>query len=123
MFVTNSLTEERSTRSVVGAAYLREGHRVYTVKLWMFPSAKFYIMPDKEDKSRILIFTREPKIDPNIGKGKYFWNLIGQGAVDPSREVVRLQFDLLEKPIYMSIFPAKGNELSSQEVGELLSAA
>lgn len=123
MFVTKSLRESVSTRAVVGAAYLREGHRVYSVKLWMFPAMKFYLMPDKEDKARMLIFTRELKKDLNLGGGKYFWNLIGQGSVNAAHEVIRLQFDLLETPIYMSIFPSKAHEMNTQELTEMMDAS
>ena len=123
MFVTKSLKEKNGTRAVVGAAYLQQGHRVYSVKLWMFPTMKFYLMPDKENKARMLIFTREPKKDLNLGTGKYFWNLIGQGSVDAAHEIIRLQFDLLETPIYMSIFPSKTHEINTQELIELMDAS
>ncbi len=123
VFITQSLKEGNDTRKIVGGAYLRDGHRVYTLKLWMYPGIKFFLMPDLENSARMLIFTREPKKDPNIGKGKYFWNLIGTGQVDAAREVVRLEFDLFDKPIYMSIFPAKSHETPTQEITELMDAS
>lgn len=123
VFVTKSLLEKSGTRSIVGAAYLREGHRTYTLRLWMYPTIKFYLMPDKDDQSRMIIFTREPKRDSSVGKSKYFWNVIGRGTVDTSQEVVRLNFDLIEKPIYMSIFPAKHQDINAQEVSDLMDAS
>jgi hypothetical protein len=123
VFVTKSLLEKDGTRATVGAAYLREGHRTYTLRLWMFPTIKFYLMPDRDDKSRMLIFTREPKKDPSVGKSKYFWNAIGNGTVDAAKEVVRLNFDLIEKPIYMSIFPGGATDQNAHELTENLDAS
>lgn len=113
IFVTSSLLEGKDSRRIVGAAYLRDGQRIYTIRLWMFPEPKFYLMPDQKDSSRMLIFTRELKRNPNVGTGKYFWNLIGAGSVDVAKEVIRLQFDLLDKPLYMSIFPSRAYEPES----------
>lgn len=123
IFVTKNIKDLRDSRSIVGAAYLRDGHRVYTIKLWMFPAQKFYLMPDQSDQMKMVLFTREPKKDQSIGKGKYFWNAIGSGVVDPQREVVRLEFDLFDKPIYMSIFPAKPHELPPQFEAEVMDAS
>lgn len=99
----------------VGVAFHREGHRVWSLKLWTFPTLKFFLMRDKDDPSTILIFTREERRNLKIGKGKYFWNLIGRGVTDVKTEVVRLDFDLFEKTVLMSLFPT---ETHSQQ-GEL----
>lgn len=123
LFVTSSLLEGRETRKIVGASYLREGQKVYTLRLWMFPDLKFYLMPDQENPAKMLILTREIKRNQNVGKGKYFWNLIGRGVVDTPREVVRLDFDLIEKPIYMSIFPSKAQALGTEQLSGVLDAS
>jgi len=123
LFVTQSLREGRETRKIVGASYLREGQKVYTLRLWMFPELKFYLMPDQDDPAKMLILTRELKRNPNVGKGKYFWNLIGRGFVDAPREVVRLDFDLIDKPIYMSIFPSKAQAHGTDELSCVLDAS
>lgn len=123
MFVTKSLLEGQGTRKIVGASYLRQGQKVYTVRLWMFPDSKFYLMPDQTDPAKMLVFTRELKRNPNIGKGKYFWNLIGTGVVDAPREVIRLEFDLIDRPIYMSIFPSKANGGEPENLAEVLDAS
>jgi len=122
MFVTKNLLDRSGTRKVVGASYLRQGQSVYTLRLWMFPDAKFYLMPDQNDSAKMLVFTRELKRNPNIGKGKYFWNLIGTGVVDAPREVIRLEFDLIDRPIYMSIFPSKAHGSDSEPLREILDA-
>lgn len=123
LFVTKSLREGRETRKIVGASYLREGQKVYTLRFWMFPDVKFYLMPDQEDATKMIILTREEKRNPNVGKGKYFWNLIGTGAVDVAREVVKLDFDLIDKPIYMSIFPSQAQTSESEHFADVLDAS
>jgi hypothetical protein len=91
----------------VGVAFHREGHRVWSLKLWTFPTLKFFLMRDKEDPSVILIFTREERRQLKAGKGKYYWNLIGRGASDVKAELVRLNFDLFEKTVLMSLYPTE----------------
>jgi hypothetical protein len=88
----------------VGMAYLKEGQNTYTLRLWMLLNEKFYIIPNKNDSSRFLILTREPNKNP-LGKNKYFWNIVGNGKADTSTGYVSLDFDLLDKPILMSLYP------------------
>ena len=103
VFVEDSSGEEIP----VGAAYHREGHRVWALKLLTFPTLKFFLMRDKDDPSIVLIFTREERKTQRAGKGKYFWNLVGRGATDVPNEVVRLKLHLFDKPLLMSLFPSK----------------
>jgi len=88
----------------VGMAYLKEGQNTYTLRLWMLLNEKFYIIPNKNDSSHFLIMTREPNKNP-LGKNKYFWNIVGNGKADTSTGYVRLDFDLFDKPILMSLYP------------------
>jgi len=101
-------------KTPVGVAYHREGHRVWALKLWTFPTLKFFLMRDKDDSSVILIFTREERKNLQPGKGKYFWNLIGRGVTDAQNEVVRLKFDLFDKTVLMSLFPSKSPAMQSE---------
>lgn len=95
-----------SPRKTVGMAYLQEGQGTYTLRIWTFLNDRFYLIPHKEDGSRFYIMSRETnKIQG--AKNKYFWNIVGQGKVDALKGHIRLDFDLFEKPILMSIFPEK----------------
>lgn len=88
----------------VGMAYLKDGQQMFTVRLWMFLGERFYLIPNKNDSSRYLVMTREPNRNP-LAKNKYFWNIVGNGVVDSAQGVIRIDFDLLEKAIYMNIHP------------------
>ncbi|HPI40813.1 MAG TPA: hypothetical protein PLJ21_08400 [Pseudobdellovibrionaceae bacterium] len=88
----------------VGMAYLKEGQNTYTLRLWMLLNEKFYIISNKNDASRFLILTREPNKNP-LGKNKYFWNIVGNGKADTSTGYIKLDFDLFDKPIFMSLYP------------------
>ncbi len=48
--------------------------------------------------------TREPN-KSGTSKNKYFWNIVGNAKVQSGKNVIELNFDLLDKKIYMSIFP------------------
>ncbi len=88
----------------VGMAYLRDGQNIFTLKLWMYLNEKYYLVPNRHDSSKYLVMTREPNKNPQA-KNKYFWNIVGNGKADSTLGVIELEFDLLEKPIYMNIFP------------------
>ena len=51
-------------------------------------------------------------------KNKYFWNIVGNAKVLSGKNVVEFNFDLLEKKIYMSIFPEESATSNGQPVLE-----
>jgi len=97
--------EGRFERAVtVGMAYLTDGRSIYTIRLWTFLDARFFLIASKNSSSRYLVMTREPTKD-HRSKNKYHWNIVGNGHSDAVAGVIRLEFDLFAQPIYMSIFP------------------
>lgn len=93
----------QKTKSV-GMAYLKEGQNILTLRLWTFSWERYYILPNKHDSSKYLVMTREPNRNP-AAKNKYFWNIVGNGIVDTAQGLIRLDFDLLTTPIYVSTHP------------------
>ena len=101
----------------VGLAYLRSGQSMYTLKLWTHTNDKFYLLPSKDTPSKYLVFTREPNRKEQA-KSKYFWNIVGNGTALANHAVIRLDFDLLHCPLYVSLFPetsTKTNALNDPE--------
>lgn len=99
----NGAGQVRKSKSV-GMAYLKDGQNIFTLRLWMFSWERYYVLPNKNDASKFLVMTREPNRSPNA-KNKYFWNIVGNGTVDTVQGLIRLEFDLLERPIYVSTHP------------------
>lgn len=93
----------KKTKSV-GMAYLKEGQSMFTLRLWTFVNERFYLILNQNDASKYLVMTREPNKNP-LSKNKYFWNIVGNGVIDTIQGLVAIDFDLLAKPIYMSIHP------------------
>lgn len=87
----------------VGMAYLRNGEGTYTVRLWMFTD-RFYMVQTKADPLRYLLMSREPSRNPNA-KNKFRWRIVGNGRLDTKKSVIELYFDLLNKPVLMSLYP------------------
>lgn len=103
----------------VGMAYLKEGHQTITLRLWTFINERFYLILNQNDASRYLVMTREPNRSPN-SRNKYFWNIVGNGFIDTVQGIVRIDFDLLNKPVYMNIYPevsATSTHLPEPEFG------
>jgi len=98
--VSGKLTKTKS----VGMAYLKEGQSMFTLRLWTFVNERFYLILNQNDASKYLVMTREPNKNP-LSKNKYFWNIVGNGVIDTVQGLVTIDFDLLDKPIYMSTHP------------------
>jgi hypothetical protein len=88
----------------VGMAYLRDGQNIYTLRLWTFSWERYYVIANKNDATKYLVMTREPNKNP-AAKNKYFWNIVGNGKADSAQGVIHLEFDLLNKSIFMNIHP------------------
>ena len=96
----------------VGMAYLKVGQSIITLRLWTFSWDRYYILPNKSDATKYLVMSREPNKNPNA-KNKYYWNIVGNGAVDTVNGVLALEFDLLSQPIYVNIHPEPSSHSNS----------
>lgn len=96
--------KDNGAENSVGMAYLKEGTKTYTLRLWTFLDIKFYLLPTQDDPTKYLIMTRELKNIKN-SKNKYFWNIVGHGKARSMDGVLELNFDLLSKTIFMNLFP------------------
>ncbi len=105
-------------------SYLKEGQNIYTLRIWTFLEDKFFLLPSKEDATKYLLMTREPNKNPH-SKNKYFWNIVGNGVVDIRQGIVELSFDVLDKKIFMNIYPEEEVNINAKELSDLrhLSAA
>ena len=105
----------QKTKSI-GAAYLRDGIKTYTVVLRTFLKDKFYLLPNSkpESKSDFVILTREPA--QNIGR-KYFWNNVGQGLLleGINHGLMELSWDVLADGVYMNVHPVNVTEFPEAE--------
>ena len=97
-------TQGAERKNIVGMAYLKEGHNIYTLRLWTLLEDKFFLLPSKEDSTKYLLMTREPN-KSNTSKNKYFWNIVGNARADSSMGVIEMSFDLFDKKVYINIFP------------------
>lgn len=112
----------KKTKSV-GMAYLKSGQNIFSLRLWMFSWDRYYILPNKNDSSKYLVMTREPNKNPQA-KNKYYWNIVGNGTVDSTQGFLVLEFDLLSKPVYVSIHPeSSAHSVSLPEPDVLMDAA
>lgn len=104
-------------KNTVGMAYLKEGQSIYTLRLWTLLDDKYFLLPSKDDATKYLLMTREPN-KSNTSKNKYFWNIVGNAKADSTKGVIEMNFDLLDKKIYMSIYPEESATPYGQPVPE-----
>lgn len=96
--------QKNNKKKTVGMAYLKEGQGIYTLRLWTLLDDKYFLIPNRDDASKYFIMTRETN-KARESKNKYFWNIVGNATTDSTKSVIELNFDLLDKKIFMSIFP------------------
>lgn len=99
-----SATGKITKKKNVGMAYLQAGSNRYTLKLWSFIHERFYLIPSQKEAELYLVMTREENKKPN-SRNKYLWNVVGNGRVNSVIGCLELEFDLLEKNIFLNLFP------------------
>lgn len=118
--VTSDGTFEKT--KTVGMAYLTDGTRSYSLKLWMLLKDRFYLVPRRKDQTQFLVLTREANRNQSA-QNRSFSNIVGNGQAFPALGVVRIDFDLLDKPIYMSIYPEQRSHSSRMQEPEAVNEA
>ena len=98
----------------IGHAYLRSGKHAYKVKLFGALNERFLIVPADNQTDRYRILTKEEVQTKDKGKRTY-WNVVGDGEVVSQMGLLKLDFDLFGKPLYMNLYPSNaGNVLPFQ---------
>lgn len=117
------VTKKKEQVNSVGMAYLREGHNIYTLRLWMFSKERFYMIPDRNDSSKFHVFTREENKSQR-SENKFIWNIVGHANVVSNSCEVEIILDLLECSLFMSVFPeANANGANLPMVETFMNAA
>jgi hypothetical protein len=107
----------------IGHAYLRSGKHAYKVKLFGALGERFLIVPADDQTDRYRILTKEEVQTKDKGKRTY-WNVVGDGEVVGQMGLLKLDFDLFAKPLYMNLYPSNaGNVLPFQIIEESKGAA
>ena len=88
----------------VGIAYLKPGSKKFRLKLFVFPSHQYFIVPDDKDDTKYVVLSLEEYQLPT-GETRTSWNRIGNGRLLGSFIVLRIQ--LLPENIFLCLFPEK----------------
>jgi hypothetical protein len=86
----------------VGAAFLKGKSKVFSLRLWMFDSVKYFVAPRDEDSTKYDILSIE-EYTARDGELRSQWHKVGMGQYFGN--YLKLKFHLLEKEIYLSLFP------------------
>ena len=91
-------------KRLVGMAYLNENQTLFTLKIWTFSKAKFFILNSTKCASDYFIMTREENNSVNRSS-KFHWNIVGKGKVNEVSNLIELSFDLIPVKIFMPLNP------------------
>jgi hypothetical protein len=88
----------------VGIAFLKQGSKKFRLKLFLFPSHQYFVVPDEKDDTKYIVLSLEEYQLPS-GEARTSWNRIGEGRLVGSFIALRVQ--LLPENIFLCLFPDK----------------
>lgn len=88
----------------VGIAFLKQGSKKFRLKLFLFPSHQYFVMPDEKDNTKYIVLSLE-EYQLLSGEARTSWNRIGEGRLVGSFIALRVQ--LLPENIFLCLFPDK----------------
>lgn len=88
----------------VGIAFLKQGSKKFRLKLFVFPSNQYFVVPDDRDNTKYFVLSLEEYQLPT-GEVRSSWNRIGEGRLTGSLIALRIQ--LLPENIFLCLFPDK----------------
>lgn len=88
----------------VGIAFLKQGSKKFRLKLFLFPSHQYFVMPDEKDDTKYIVLSLE-EYQLSSGETRTSWNRIGEGRLVGSFIALRVQ--LLPENIFLCLFPDK----------------
>lgn len=94
----------------VGVAFLKGKSKVFSLRLWMFDSTKYFVAPNDEDPTKYDVLSLEEYISRD-GEERANWRKVGHGQYFGN--YVRLKFHLVERELYLSLFPNQKEPVES----------
>lgn len=88
----------------VGIALLKQGSKKFRLKLFVYPSHQYFIVPDEKDDTKYVVLSLEEYRNQS-GEVRKSWNRIGEGRLAGSFVALRIQ--LLPENIFLCLFPDK----------------
>ena len=96
----------------VGIAFLKQGSKKFRLKLFLFPSNQYFVVPDEKDDMKYIVLSLE-EYQLSSGETRTSWNRIGEGRLVGSFIALRVQ--LLPENIFLCLFPDK-NEAKEDSI-------
>jgi hypothetical protein len=88
----------------VGIAFLKQGSKKFRLKLFVFSSHQYFVVPDDKDDKKYVVLSLEEYQIPT-GETRTSWNRVGDGRLVGSFIALRIQ--LLPENIFLCLFPDK----------------
>lgn len=92
----------------VGIAFLKPGSKKFRLKLWVFPSHQYFVVPDDKDEKKYVVLSLEEYTLPT-GEIKTSWNRIGYGNLVGAFIAIRIQ--LLAEQVFLCLYPDKAEPM------------
>ena len=94
----------------VGVAFLKGKSKVFSLRLWMFDSTKYFLAPADDDSTKYDLLALE-EYTARDGEHRSQWHKVGQGQFFGN--YVRLKFYLFDQELLLSLFPNRKGPVES----------
>jgi hypothetical protein len=94
----------------VGVAFLKGKSKVFSLRLWMFDSSKYFVAPSDEDSTKYDVLSLE-EYTSRDGEERSNWRKVGSGQYFGN--YLKLKFHLIDRELYLSLFPNQKEPIES----------
>lgn len=96
----------------VGIAFIKQGSRMFRLKLWMFPNEQHFVASDDTDSNKYRALALDEYVGSS-GENRSRWNEVGKGELIGC--FIRVRLALLNQDVFINLYP---NEEIEREMNE-----
>ena len=91
----------------VGIAFIKQGSRMFRMKLWMFPNEQHFVASDDTDSNKYRALALDEYV-ASTGENKSRWNEVGHGELMGC--FIRVKLALLNQNVFINLYPKEAVE-------------
>lgn len=86
----------------VGVAFMKQGSRMFRMKLWMFPNEQHFVASDDTDSNKYRALSLDEYV-ASSGETRTRWNELGRGELLGC--FIRVKLVLLNLHVFINLYP------------------
>jgi hypothetical protein len=95
-------TGEVTEQEQIGIAFIKEGSRMFRLKLWMWPNEQYFIASDDNDSDKYRALSLDEYV-ATTGENRSRWNEIGVGQLTGC--LIKISLTFPKQDIFINLYP------------------